>query len=247
MTVMLGEPTHSGLPSAPQVLAQASEENFPVALWLAGPRLGAELGTLYGFARLVDEIGDESPGDRLALLDLVEAQLEADHREPRHPLMARTVALIAARGLSREPFRRLIEANRRDQRVSEYASFPELWEYCMLSAAPVGEIVLELVGAATPERLALSDCVCAALQVIEHLQDVEEDAARGRQYIGDFDALGQARELLGAGPPLVRSLRGRGRIAVAGFLAGGRLALAGLEGRDVPGFPWQFTRAVAGR
>ncbi len=237
--------TVDGLPDATTVLAQAGSENFPVALWIVGPRLRNDLMALYGFARLVDDTGDEVAGDRLALLDQLEHELE----HPRHPLMVRLSETIAAHDLPREPFLRLIEANRRDQDVVAYDSFAQLWDYCMLSAAPIGEIVLHLTGQATPERIALSDRVCAALQVIEHLQDVEEDAARVRRYIGDFDPLGHARELLGAGPPLVAGLRGRARIAVAGFLAGGRVALAGLEGH--PGGRWtlayEYSRAMAGR
>jgi phytoene/squalene synthetase len=234
-----------GLPDAASVLSQAGAENFPVALWVLGPRLRGDLMSLYGFARLVDDTGDEVEGDRLALLDQLERELD----QPRHPLMVRLSETMADRQLPRGPFLRLIEANRRDQAIVAYDSFAELWEYCMLSAAPIGEIVLHLFGQATPERVALSDCVCAALQVIEHLQDVEEDAARGRRYLGDFDPVGHAGELLRAGPPLVRSLRGRARVAVAGFLAGGRVALAGLEGG--PGTPhglgYEFTRALVGR
>ncbi len=236
------------LPSEADVLAQAGSENFPVALWVLGPRLRRDLLALYGFARLVDDTGDEVRGDRLALLD----QLEAELKHPRHPVMVRLARTVADRDLPHGPFVRLIEANRRDQAVTRYDSFAELWDYCMLSAAPVGELVLHLFGQATPERIAQSDCVCAALQVIEHLQDVAEDAAKGRSYIGDFDARGHAAELLAAGPPLVRGLRGRARIAVAGFLAGGRRALAELEanagdGGRPPSFAWLFLVAVAGR
>jgi phytoene/squalene synthetase len=238
-------PTNPRLPDAATVLAQAGSENFPVALWVVGPRLRNDLMSLYGFARLVDDTGDEADGDRLALLDQLEHELD----DPRHPLMVRLAATMSERSLPRGPFLRLIEANRRDQRVVRYDSRAELWDYCMLSAAPIGEIVLHLTGQASPERVALSDQVCAALQVIEHLQDIDEDAERGRRYIGDFDALGFSAELLRAGPPLVRSLRGHGRLAVAGFLAGGRVAQAGLEGH--PGgtsqFPIAFARALAGR
>ena len=78
------------------------------------------------------------------------------------------------------PFERLIEANRLDQVVTRYETFAQLLGYCQLSAAPVGELVLHVFGAATPERIALSDRICAGLQIIEHLQDIAEDHARGR-------------------------------------------------------------------
>jgi hypothetical protein len=163
--------------------------------------------------------------------------------------LARTVREC---GLPREPFLRLIEANRRDQAPTRYEAFDELLDYCQLSAAPVGELVLYVLGAATPERIALSDQICAGLQVIEHLQDVDEDRARGRVYIGRFDGAAHARALLDEGAPLVRLLRGRARLAVAGFLAGGRVALDAIQaGAGASGarrrFAVAFVMAVAGR
>jgi squalene synthase HpnC len=223
-------------------MVQARTENFPVALWLLGPRLRRHLLAIYGFARLVDDVGDEVPGDRLALLDQIEHELE----EPRHEVMRTLAVTIRECALPRDPFLRLIEANRRDQVVTRYESLDELLDYCQLSAAPVGELVLHVFGAATPERIALSDRICNALQIIEHLQDVDEDRARGRIYVGAFAAPAQARSLLEQGAPLVAQLRGRARLAVAGFLAGGRVALDRLEGR--PGsFPPAYVKALVGR
>ena len=93
-------------------------------------------------------------------------------RRREHPLLQRLASTVRECDLPRDPFLRLIEANRRDQRTSEYGTFDELVEYCDLSANPVGELVLHVFGAATPERIALSDRVCTALQLAEHWQDV---------------------------------------------------------------------------
>jgi len=161
-------------------------------------------------------------------------------------VMRELAATVRECALPREPLQRLIEANRRDQVVARYETFEQLLDYCQLSAAPVGELVLHVFGVATPERIALSDRICAALQIIEHLQDVDEDRARGRSYIGQFDGAGHARALLEQGAPLVRLLRGRARLAVAGFLAGGRSALATVEGHRRP-FALAYLQAVVGR
>jgi phytoene/squalene synthetase len=234
--------TAQGLPAREDVMVQAREENFPVALRLLGSKARRHLLAIYGFARLVDDTGDEATGDRVALLDQIERELDA----PVHPVMRELARTARECRLPREPFLRLIEANRRDQLVTRYDTFEELLDYCQLSAAPVGELVLHVFGAATPERIARSDKVCAALQVIEHLQDVEEDRARGRVYIGPFDAAGHVHRLLDEGAPLVRTLRGRARLAVAGFVAGGRVALAALEGRT-RSFAAAYLKAVGGR
>jgi squalene synthase HpnC len=251
-----------GLPAgdAAALLSRAKRENFPVALRLLSRAQRRHLLALYGFARLADELGDEAPGDRLALLAELDADLDRVFagRQPRHELLRRLAPSVRALGLPEPPFRQLIEANRRDQRVVRYASWAELRGYCELSANPVGRLVLHVFGAATPDRLAASDAVCTGLQLVEHCQDVAEDLTCGRVYLPAEDLarfgcreddlrepsadarvrallrfeIERARALLAEGAPLVRSLRGRARLAVAGFVAGGRAAADAVEQRD---------------
>jgi squalene synthase HpnC len=285
MGATLLESASPRVPDAQAVMAQARGENFPVASRLLPRAVRADLLALYGFARLVDELGDELPGDRLAALDWLEAELEGAYRgEARHPLMQALTPTLRARRLSPEPFRRLIEANRVDQHTTRYESWEQLRGYCHLSADPVGELVLEVLGVASPERVALSDRICTALQLVEHLQDVAEDRARGRVYLplAELERFGcspdelaaphaseplrallafqarRARELLREGTPLLGTLHGRPRLAVAAFVAGGHAALDAIAraGYDVlPGPPragrarrlWGFARVLAGR
>jgi len=245
-------------PTRAAVMAQAGSENFPVASRLVGSRRRAHLLAVYGFARLVDDAGDEAAGDRAALLDWIERDLDRVYasQTPEHPVLRALVPTVIALELPAQPFRRLIEANRRDQVIDRYPSFEALLDYCQLSAAPVGELVLHIFGAATPERIRLSDKVCAGLQLTEHLQDVAEDRERGRVYlpVEDMERLGcadadlrarvpsraftelmafevaRARALLADGAPLIRRLEPRAALAVAGFVAGGRAALDALAG-----------------
>ena len=215
---------------------------------------------IYGFARLTDDLGDEAEGDRLAYLDWLESELErAAAGSAANPVLQQLTPLIQGLDLSLDPFRSLIEANRMDQRVSRYRSFSDLVEYCMLSAAPVGRLVLAIFKVSTAERIALSDEVCIGLQVVEHLQDIGEDARRGRIYLPSDDLerfgcteaellgtesspalrrviamqIGRARALLAAGRPLAASLQLRPRAAVVGFCAGGMAALDSIERSDV--------------
>jgi squalene synthase HpnC len=256
---------HTQLFSRDAVMAQAREENFPVASLILGPRTRRHLLALYGFARLVDDTGDEAPGDRGALLGEVGQELSAifDGGEPEHPVMRNLRATVRACELPEEPFRRLLEANLRDQALTRYETFDQLLDYCHLSAAPVGELVLDVFGVATPPRIALSDRICAGLQVIEHLQDVAEDYARGRIYLPaeDLAAAGVAEAellaasaspalrrvisvlaarsalLLDSGPPLLSQVGPRLRLPLAGFVAGGRATIGALDqaGFDVLG------------
>lgn len=252
-------------PTWAAVMAQARDENFPVASRLVGARRRSQLMAIYGFARLVDDAGDEATGDRSALLDWIEGDLDRIYAgtTPEHPVLRALAPTARALALPATPFRRLIEANRRDQVVHRYRTVAELLDYCQLSAAPVGELVLYVFGAATADRIGLSDRICAGLQITEHLQDVAEDRARGRVYLPgedlarfgctDADLLAgapsprfgelmrfeaeRARALLDEGAPLIRGLPVRAALAVAGFVAGGRAALDGIAaaGYDVLG------------
>jgi squalene synthase HpnC len=240
--------------TASSVAARARTENFPVASLLFPRALRPHLRAIYGFARLVDMLGDEVAGDRLAALDELEAQLEACYGgEPTWEVMRELQPTIRACSLPREPFLRLIEANRMDQRVSAYERWSDLKGYCVHSADPVGRLVLGVLGrGADAEAVALSDDVCTGLQLVNFLQDVPRDFALGRVYLPtddrrrfgvekldrpspelrrllEFEA-GRARGLLASGEELGRLLGG-GRVgrAVALFARGGLAALEALE------------------
>jgi len=264
--------------------AQATAENFPVALRVLPARYRRHLMAVYRFARTVDDIGDatlpvmaaavagpadgpqrpdeESPPDeesaeRLRLLDELDDDLGRLYRgrAPRLAVIGQLAATVAECDLPSQPLRDLIQANRQDQLVDRYQTFDDLVGYCELSANPVGRIVLYVFGAYTPRRAALSDHVCTALQLAEHWQDVAEDLRAGRIYLPaeDLERFGctpqdlaepaagpgvralmsfqvaRASALLSAGSPLIATLRGAARLAVAGYVAGGRAALAAIE------------------
>ncbi|MGQ4442210.1 squalene synthase HpnC [Streptomyces violaceoruber] len=185
-------------------LAKAADENFPVAPFFLPRAWRTDLMAVYGFARLVDDIGDGdlAPGgadarllgvpedradDRLLMLDAFEADLrrvfDGSDGAPRHPLLRRLVPTVRRRALTPEPFLGLIAANRQDQLVARYETYDDLLAYCELSANPVGRLVLAVTGTSTPERIRRSDEICTALQIVEHLQDVAEDLGRDRIYL----------------------------------------------------------------
>lgn len=250
---------------ATRTAMQMSAENFPVALRLLprGPR--DALARVYGFARFVDDVGDEAPGDRLALLDVVAAEIAAQWAGNASELapVRELAPLIRRHAMPAEPFVDLVEANRMDQRVSQYETFGDLIGYCALSANPVGRVVLRIANADDEANLAASDSVCTALQVLEHCQDVGEDARNGRVYLPQEDLaaagvpaadltapstapalrrviatqIARAEQLLAAGPALVRRLRGWARVAVAGYVAGGEATVIALRAAEYDVLP----------
>ena len=243
-------------------MRRAHAENFTVASRVLPRPVREHLLAFYAYARFVDELGDAYEGDRSAALDATEAEVEAALREPggagRWPVVAGATRSVVALGADPKPLFDLIAANRQDQVVKAYATFDELVAYCVLSANPVGRLVLATFGAARPDRTAWSDSICTGLQLAEHWQDVAEDAASGRVYLPreDLDRFGvgapeltegppadpavralmifevaRARRFLDEGRPLIASLSGSARWAVAGFWAGGHAALDGIAQR----------------
>ncbi len=256
-------PSVMQLPSAEEILAFAPGENFPVALKVLHQPLRDDLMAVYGFARLVDNIGDNYKGDRLAALDLVDQELSQTYdSQPTHAIFQQLQPAIQRRKLSQAEFVKLIQANRLDQTKSHYANWPELMEYCELSANPVGRLVLQIFGSANARNIELSDAICSALQVAEHLQDVGEDFRAGRVYLPAEELAShncslarleadvkqglaspalkrvvcqlavRARGMLASGAPLVGQLKGQQRLAIAGFVAGGHAALDAIEAAD---------------
>jgi squalene synthase HpnC len=238
--------------AAERIDARAAGENFPVVSFLAPRWARPHLRAIYGFARLVDNLGDEAAGDRGALLDELERELDGP---PRTEVMRRLHETIGARALPREPFARLIEANRIDQVKKRYETWDDVKEYCTYSADPVGRLVLGVYGRGEePELVGLSDSICTGLQLVNFLQDPPRDFALGRVYlpqeslrrfaVTDGDLAGprterlvdllrfegqRARGLLEAGLPLAKRLGGRPGMSVALYARGGLAALDALE------------------
>lgn len=233
-------------------LAKEHYENFTVGSRFLPRRHRKAFWTVYAYCRIVDDLGDEAEGDRNALLDAWEAELvRCFDGKPATPLMARLHETIRRYAMPPEPFFRLIEANRRDQRKSRYQTFEELLEYCAYSANPVGRMVLRILDADGQEEVAYSDATCTALQLTNFWQDVVPDFERGRVYLplelmeaygyslaelerricNDAfqslmaDLVGRTRRLFDEGDALLPRLPRRFRAEVALFSGGGRLVL----------------------
>ncbi len=259
------------------MVANASGENFPVALRVLPATHRRHLTALYCFARLTDDLGDEAEGPgawgagtpkiggsgKTPPASSASAEswkptsaASTKARSRTAPALKTLADTVKECGVPAQPLLDLIQANRQDQQVTRYATFRELEQYCDLSANPVGRVVLYIFGAATDERIALSDRICTALQLAEHWQDVAEDLRdKGRIYLpaDEMERFGvteadlaepsanqalrtlltfevaRARHLLDDGAPLVGTLHGWARLAVAGYVAGGRAALAAIE------------------
>jgi len=257
-----------------RALARAHGENFTVLSVLAPRVLRTHLAVVYAYCRAVDDLGDEGrlplelagrsdmavpPGaQRIVLLDSFERQLDLAYGgRPESPLFVGLAATAAEFDLPVEPFRRLVEANRMDQRTNRYGTYADLVRYCEHSATPVGRIVLGLYRIRDEEAARLSDATCTALQLANFWQDVKRDFAIGRVYLPQEDLVrfgvteadlaadrgsdafrrllefevGRTRALFAEGLPLIDRVSGHLRVDLALFTRGGLAILDKIEKR----------------
>ncbi|HLJ56008.1 MAG TPA: squalene synthase HpnC [Chthonomonadaceae bacterium] len=171
-------------------LAKSHYENFLVAGVFCPRPLRQHFYNVYSYCRISDDLADET-GDTakaLRLLDWWEGELDAMYRgAPRHPVFVALEQTVRQFGIPAEPFRDLLTAFRSDQRTTRYPTMDDVLAYCRYSANPVGRLVLYLCGYSDPERLALSDKTCTALQLANFWQDVSRDLDKDRIYLPQDD------------------------------------------------------------
>ncbi|HEY1203096.1 MAG: squalene synthase HpnC [Bryobacteraceae bacterium] len=242
-------------------LATHHYENFHVVTLLLPRRLRQDFYNVYAFCRWADDLGDEigDVEESLWLLGWWGGELDAMYAgEAHHPVFVALEETVARHNLPKEPFVDLIRAFVQDQTVTRYNDWDELFDYCRLSANPVGRLVLHLCGYQDPERQALSDATCTALQLANFWQDIPEDLKKGRIYIPldamerygyteeDLEAgrespafravmreiVGIARELFERGLPLSGMVSGRLAVDIDLFSRGGMLVLEKIEAQD---------------
>ncbi len=235
-------------------------ENFPVASIILPRRLRKPVRAIYAFARAADDIADEgdAPAEqRLADLQLFRSKLHALERGDLvdDPIFVELGAAIRAYNLGYTPFHDLLDAFSQDCEKTRYDHFGEVMAYCRKSANPIGRLLLMLYGDRNPRHQAWSDGICAALQLINFLQDVAVDYQKGRIYLpqdemarfgiserqiaeGRVDGLWQqfmktqierASRMLIAGSPLGLALKGRTGIEMRLILLGGERILKKLQ------------------
>ena len=261
-------------------LARRHYENFTVGGCIAPKAKLPHIYAVYAWCRMVDDLGDESrPAQpaaggaslaqdrltqhRLAMLDWWETELDAIYGAgqcpPRHPVSIAVRQTVAAFGIPRAPFDRLIHANRIDQGSGRFATLDDVLHYCRHSANPVGHLFLYLFGYDDPERQRLADATCTALQLTNFWQDVARDYRdRNRIYLpqSELAAYGVAESDIAAGratpafrallrrqcdfamslfregAPLVASLDRSARLPVALFTRGGVAVLDAIRRQD---------------
>jgi squalene synthase HpnC len=190
------------------------DENFPVASWLIAPRHRGPILAFYNFVRTADDIADHAtlePQEKLALLDRLDAGLSG--KDDSDAVAVRLREQLAARKLTPKHAQDLLAAFKLDVTKLRYRDWDDLIGYCALSAMPVGRFVLDVHGESR-DCWPANDALCAALQIINHLQDCKDDYRNLDRVYVPQDALaacGATVEALAAtraSPELLRCLHG---------------------------------------
>ena len=241
-------------------LTKTHYENFTVGSLLLPRAIRQHVSNLYAYSRTVDDLGDEAEGDRLDLLRQWREDLERCYTDdnPRHPVMVALRHTIQRYSIPREPFVKLIKANRIDQEITRYETFENLLYYCDHSANPCGRLFLYVFDYRDEERQRLSDYTCTALQLANFWQDVNRDWKMGRVYLPleDLQAYGvteeqiarrsfddnfrklmafqveRTRRIFHQGAELLNHLEGHAKTDVALFTRGGMAVLDAIEKQD---------------
>ena len=242
-------------------MAVGHYENFPVASLLLPAPLREPVEIIYRFARSADDFADEGsdpPQVRLQKLNDYRAQLAA----PSTPLFRDVEKIMREHGLPAQLFVDLLDAFSQDVTKKRYEDFPQLMEYCRLSANPVGRLLLHLFKRTSDSDLRQSDAICSALQLINHWQDVDIDYTKDnrvylpqdemarfgvterhlREKISDSSwqelmrfQVNRARALMLSGAELGKTLPGRVGLEIRATVQGGLRILEKIErvGYDV--------------
>jgi squalene synthase HpnC len=205
----------------------AQDENFPVGSWLLPARLRPHVAAFYAFVRAADDIADNpdlTAEEKLARLARFEQALTGPPALAAHLPKARALrASLAATRVTPRHALDVLAAFKRDATTLRYREWPDLLDYCALSASPVGRYLLDLHGEAS-ELYRFADPLCDTLQLLNHLQDCQADyRALDRVYLplDSFAAAGIGVEALDqpATSPALRQVLDRALDGVDALLA----------------------------
>ena len=167
---------------------QQSDENFPVASLLIAKELRPLVNHYYAFARYCDDIADNpdlSSEEKLAQLREISDIFYGvkKYRGSKLAFAARLKNDFLRENLDFSLAGDLLIAFRKDAESGDCQTWGELIRYCQYSAAPVGRFMLALHNE-NPITYQPAASLCAALQIVNHLQDIKYDCLKlGRVYL----------------------------------------------------------------
>ncbi len=170
-----------------QQKAAASGSSFYYAfLFLPAERRRA-ITAVYAYCREVDDVVDEvtDPAVAQATLTWWRDEVEALFRgEPNHPVTRALQPFVAGTfGITQARLAAILDGMEMDLQQNRYLDFAALRRYAHLVAGVVGEMSASIFGYREAATLEYAGRLGIALQLINVIRDVGEDARRGRVYL----------------------------------------------------------------
>ena len=164
----------------------AGDENFPVASRLLSAKSRPHVMAFYTFARSADDVAD-SPSlgaeEKLDVLMGMSEQLASGLADPSAEVFKLHQSLKNT-NVTHAHAQDLLKAFMRDAQKPRTDDWQDLMDYCELSAAPVGRYLIDLEDGQAANGYVANDALCAALQILNHIQDVKDDfLALDRIYV----------------------------------------------------------------
>jgi phytoene synthase len=212
-----------------QKAAQSGSSFYYSFLFLPSARRRA-ITALYAYCREVDDAVDEASDPSVAQAKLAWWEGEIDRLyagAAQHPVTRALQPHVGAFAITRAHLLDVLDGMRLDLTQTRYLDFTALARYCHLAAGVVGEMSAGIFGVTDEATWIYARKLGLALQLINIVRDVGEDARRGRIYI-PIDELQRfevkAADLLGARYvegylPLMRFQAQRARACYAEALA----------------------------
>ena len=170
-----------------QQKAAASGSSFYYSFLFLPPERRRAITAVYAYCREVDDAVDEVDDASVAEAKLAWWSGEVGalfHQQPTHPVTRALLPFIDGPfGITRPRLDAILEGMAMDLRQNRYLDFPALKRYAHLVAGVVGEISAGVFGYTDPRTVQYAGRMGLALQLINVIRDVGDDARRGRVYI----------------------------------------------------------------
>ncbi len=166
--------------------AAGSGSSFYYSFLFLPPARRRAITALYAFCREVDDVVDEvhDPATAQASLDWWRAEIGRMYAgDPQHPVTRALAPHLAEFAISRERLLLVVDGMQMDLRQNRYLDFANLRQYCHLVAGVVGELSAGIFGASDERTYEYARQLGLALQLVNIVRDVGEDARRGRLYL----------------------------------------------------------------
>jgi 15-cis-phytoene synthase len=170
-----------------QQKAAASGSSFYYSFLFLPPDKRRAITAVYAYCREVDDVVDEVSDAAVAEAKLAwwRGEIAALGRgDPTHPVMnALQPFLDSPFGVTTARLTAVLDGMEMDLRQNRYLDYASLRRYAHLVAGVVGEMAASIFGYREPVTLEYAARLGLALQLINIIRDVGDDARRGRIYL----------------------------------------------------------------